>query len=570
MQLNSEKYKKDYLSVVQILTKLADCQNMFIEGGRGTGKSTHIQGPRLDRVQISMPGCIIILGAATYKSIFDNILPGIMEYLISNYDRGIYFEVGKKPGRHFNTPDQIYDWKHTISFASGTVVQLASADRPESFLGKNAAHLVIDEMLKIPQKKFVDHAIPALRADRSKFGMSPYFMGITGTSSTPNFETDEDWWLNYEKNMNQELIDCIVEIALEIDKRKFDLEEAKSSFNQPEIEKLVKFINRWETRINELKRGQTYYLRTSSLSNIKILGIDYIENQIALQGMDEGKLNTSIFSVRKRKVGERFFGKFGKQHLFDDSYTYNVIDTYSADMTPEHTSRNLKHCLSNRPLIAGYDPGPFSSIVFAQKKENATSKELKIIKDFHVIHPRQHEELATEIDNFFKYHTRKEIFLHYDRAGNQRDPAWRKYKPLSGGEKDEDAVLLKKALEKKKWRVHLLSIGQGTIAHSTHYRLINILFGSHHDKDKNVPNISICRNECENLISSINHTPLKRHEGEIMMDKSSEKNLPYEQQALYSPQIASSLLYMLFGEFKNILPQYAGMDIGNIKDTFSM
>jgi len=146
------------------------------------------------------------------------------------------------------------------------------------------------------------------------------------------------------------------------------------------------------------------------------------------------------------------------------------------------------------------------------------------------------------------------------------DPAWRKYKPLSGGEKDEDAVLLKKALEKKKWRVHLLSIGQGTIAHSTHYRLLNILFGKH---DKKIPDVSICRNECETLISSINHTPLRRHEGEIMIDKSSEKNLPYEQQALYSPQLATAFMYLLFGEFKSLLPQYSGYDGGKIKDTYS-
>ena len=82
--------------------------------------------------------------------------------------------------------------------------------------------------------------------------------------------------------------------------------------------------------------------------------------------------------------------------------------------------------------------------------------------------------------------------------------------------------------------------------------------------------MSICRNECENLISSINHTPLKRHEGEIQIDKSAEKNLPYTQQALYSPQIATALLYMLFGEFKKMLPQYAGADIDGIKDTYTI
>jgi hypothetical protein len=48
----------------------------------------------------------------------------------------------------------------------------------------------------------LERFMPTLRADRSKFGHSPYFMGISGFTSTPNFEIDEDWFTDMEKEMN--------------------------------------------------------------------------------------------------------------------------------------------------------------------------------------------------------------------------------------------------------------------------------------------------------------------------------------------------------------------------------
>jgi hypothetical protein len=191
-------FLKVYLSVVQILVKLADPTFLFAELGRGSGKTTHILAPRIDRVQNDMPGAVLVLAASTYKSILDNILPGLMEYFYENYERGVYFEIGKEPPKHFKKCNTYIDnFKHTITFANGCVIQFVSCDRPESMLGKNAAHLFVDELLRIPEDKFTERIIPALRADRSKFGHSHYFMGITGISSTPNFETDEDWWTKY-------------------------------------------------------------------------------------------------------------------------------------------------------------------------------------------------------------------------------------------------------------------------------------------------------------------------------------------------------------------------------------
>jgi hypothetical protein len=54
-------------------------------------------------------------------------------------------------------------------------------------------------------------------------------------------------------------------------------------------------------------------------------------------------------------------------------------------------------------------------------------------------------------------------------------------------------------------------------------------------------------------VSSIHHSPLKRHEGRILLDKSSER-LPFEEQAFNSTQLASAAMYLFWGEYHHLLP----------------
>jgi hypothetical protein len=545
----SDLFRPVYLSALQIGIKLADPQVLLCELGRGSGKTTHIMASRMDRVQNSMPGALMTLGAATYRDIFDNILPGLLEYLNENYERGLYFEVGREPPRHFRKCiSSQFNWKHSISFASGTVFKFVSADRMESVLGINAAHSFWDELLKIKKEFMLERAMPILRSDRSRFGQSPWFMGWSGFTSTPNFETDEDWFLDTEKDMNADLIACIQEIAWEVDRRLQELETARKSLDFEAIRRLESFIDRWNERLTTLRKGQTYYCRASSFSNLKILGIDYIQNQIK-SIKDRDMLYTSIFAIRKLKVKDMFFGKFGKQHLFDDGYDYRYIDQTAAGESIEDSCRHLSYYEKNRPLYAGYDAGPFQSIVFAQR--NRRTKEFRVLKNMFVYHPEQQDVLARKIDDFFSG-GRKELILHYDRAANQRDPQWKKYYPnyREMGVNDTDAILLKKELEALGWTVILMSKNQKDIFYSQHYRLLNLLFGTH---DGRRDRILIDRNECEALVSSINHSPLKRHEGRIILDKKSEE-LPFEEQAFNSTQLASALMYLLWGEYQHLLP----------------
>ena len=65
----------------------------------------------------------------------------------------------------------------------------------------------------------------------------------------------------------------------------------------------------------------------------------------------------------------------------------------------------------------------------------------------------------------------------------------------------------------------------------------------------------IDENECKNLISAINLSPLKRREdGRIELDKSSEVKVPLQYQAGLTTQLPSALIYLLFGLYSSNLP----------------
>ena len=110
------------------------------------------------------------------------------------------------------------------------------------------------------------------------------------------------------------------------------------------------------------------------------------------------------------------------------------------------------------------------------------------------------------------------------------------------------------------WSVTFLSLGQPTAPHAHHYALLNILFGK---PDGKRDEMLICRNECEEPVSSIKCSSLKKTDGKIALDKSSEANLYYEEQAFWSTQIATAYMYLLWGEFNKYLPSNRA-EIGDV------
>lgn len=571
------RLEKVYRTVLQELQRFTPCKNMVVEAGRGTGKSTVMFAERMVAVSYSMRGSVIILSAPTYAFILDTLLQALTTYLAQNYQRGVHYEVGKRPPAHFLPPDaEPGRWQHTISFAWGTVVQFVSADRPESAIGKNGTHVFNDETLRQKEVEFRERIMPALRSDRSKYGASQYYGGITLTSSTPNLENDHDWWLQYKDQVDRRCMQDVQYVSYRIAqaagkkvKALVDLDKLTSNgvitgreveSKRKEIAKQDKFIRNWTKNLTAKllqKQYWWYYIHASSFTNLAVLGIDYMQQQLTASGSNFDKFKLSILGIRPSSVKNKFFARFNaNKHIYNDSYLYKFsdgfrggdVDTFSIGDGYSITSKDLMYCYGDRPLYAGYDPGDFQSIVFAQEKSYNGEKQLRFLKNFWAYLPEEHHELALKIDKFFTGHAKKVIYLHYDRAGNKHLV---KYQTNTKGK--TDAAILKRELQDLGWTVHLESLKQRTIFHWEHFLLFSRLLS---EREKGLPRLRYCQNEAGELISSIQMTPRKPSDSDtIEMDKTAEKKLAPEDQVLYSPQIATAHMYLVWGLYNSLKPE---------------
>ena len=192
----------------------------------------------------------------------------------------------------------------------------------------------------------------------------------------------------------------------------------------------------------------------------------------------------------------------------------------------------------------GYDPGGFSSLVVAQQDQR--TNECRIQKEFFVYRPWDQVQLAAKFAEFYAddYDKDVEILLYYDRAGNKRREELEQI--------TTDARILQRELENHGFRVRLMNEGQKTIYHYEQYMLLSMLFS---DRYKQLPRVLIDENECKNLVSAINLSPLKRRDdGRIELDKSSEVKVPIQYQAGLTTQLPSALIYLLFGLYAEKLP----------------
>ena len=583
-QIDWEKVGSRYQTAVQTQVLCADTKNMVVEGGRGIGKTTQMFARRVVDISYSMPMSHMMLVGPTYTFLLETIVPEIVTYLNTHYIRGVHFEYGRKPPDHFKRPyrEQV-KWNHTICFAWGTVIVFGSIDRPESFVGKNIVHLVVDEMLRIKETDFRERAVPALRGDKSIYGGSHYFKGITVSSSTPNFENDHDFWLDYEKQVDRKAVSEVVYVAsrvlraggmvAKLYREINDLQKEKKGHaierKLKEIAKQQRFIARWEAKLavkRKEKKNWWYYLKATTFSNLAWLGLDYMEQQLMTSGDNIEKFNLSILCIRPNTIKNPFFPHFGKKHIRSEEYRYTYdmpnrvqqgdkieeIDDFSIEHMLEQggfnkNSLDLLYCDPDKALLMGYDPGDFQSAWAAQKSYSGKTEYLNFLKTFHCFVPEEHAELAEEIAKFFKYHRRKTIYLVPDRAGHKK---LRKYRENPKGK--TDVALLKRELEDRGWEVFIEG-EKRTIEYWEHYILWAKLLK---ENSQNTPRLRFGEFECECGISSIRHTPKVPHSDNwIEMDKSAERKLPFSEQAMFSPQLASAATYLVFWLYGDLKPE---------------
>ncbi|TAJ13050.1 hypothetical protein DMA11_10315 [Marinilabiliaceae bacterium JC017] len=561
----SKRYKTFeslYMNKMQVRSTLIDSNVLIGEVARGTGKTEGIIGPRVIRVSNAMPGELSFFIHATYVALLTNIIPNIRAFF--NKPVGVNGEPLLKEGedyvigtsqlpKHFKQPRYPISYpKHSMVMRDGHQFQLVASDQPDSVAGRSAQHAFIEEMKHNSGEKLKSRVFPALRGTSKAAKNNHYYEGITGVSDTARVDLGEDaWFIDYEKNVNEELINEIATVAEHVNRAQVKLLEAQAQLKQEknpgslvklqnDIRKYQHILDLWQPTLRVMRTASTYFIRASTFANKDVLGTKYFKTQREVLSDDE--FLSSICNIRRTKVVDMFFAHYdSKIHAFSDSYIYDSILSFNLNDTFTLDAQYLKYYRPDAPLLLGYDPGQFSSIIVAQ--EHPRPKELRALKEFFCWPPKDQADLAREIYEFFGPHQKnKKIDLYYDRAGNKRKEEAEKI--------TTDAMILKRELESYGFKVSLKNEKQRTIFYYEHYKLLKILLG---EKLRHTPRIRVCENECKNLNSAINLSPVKRVEGKIELDKKSEL-LPYYLQPGLSTQLPSAFTYLIFGLYSKYLP----------------
>lgn len=573
-------FERYYMNRMQVLVNVIDPNNVFAEIGRAGGKTDGVTGPRLIRVANDMPGELSFLVHKTYVALMTNVWPNIQAYFSKQYmvggvmrpmlEYGIDYVVGEaKLPSHFRHPRYPIAYpKHSVVFRNGHHLQLVSSDQPESVAGRSAVHAIVEEMKHSRGEKLKSRLFPSLRGASAEIRKSPYYQGVTGVSDTARVDLGEDdWFIDYEKNMDERLISEIATVSFHVNAAlclRYKLMQEQRSTTNPvtlerirlDLEKQERTLALWKPRLADMRRNATLYIRASSFVNKEILGPKFFKTQLETLDMDE--FLTSICAIRHKEVVNKFFAYYNKErHQFSDSYIYESI--LKLDLK-EHfilTAHYLKYYNKRDELLVGYDPGHFSSLVVAQEKDYG--RELRAIKEFYCCYPDEQPELARQFYDFFGHDSvNKRILLYHDRAGNKRREDLEQI--------TTDARALKRELESYGFEVELMNEGQATIYHWQQFKLLQLLFSG---RSRALPSVLIDENECKNLCSAIMLSPLKKTEGRIELDKSSEKTVPLKQQAGLTTQLPSAFIYLLFGRYgSKVLSELSSMP-DNLPDNFS-
>ena len=136
----------------------------------------------------------------------------------------------------------------------------------------------------------------------------------------------------------------------------------------------------------------------------------------------------------------------------------------------------------------------------------------------------------------------KVIHLYPDRAGNKTKEELEQI--------TTDSLTMKAALEGYGFSVFLYTDGAPTIYHWQQFRLCQLLFA---EKLPQLPKVRVDENECPNLCSAILVSPLKKTNGKIELDKSSEKKEELKRRPGLTTQLPSAMIYLLHGLYSDII-----------------
>ncbi len=518
---------------------LAQTNTMIIEAGRGFGK-TFVVAFILYQVVQSLPKSNILIIGPNKSQVANKILSSYIKEL----DKFLIRNIDYKKVTTLNEIDDDFEKPHYIPtgsgekilFRNGALIEIAGTRCLGNENGGNYAYHICEEGKFYNSENFKEIRLTLRYPEYPEYKYSPFYLGKLIVCDTPA-EKENNWFLPYEKECDQQKIQDVVTLAVEVN----DLQKIywKLDTNQRANLKIKEFV------LAKMRRESLMYIRCSSIPNLQNLTTKFFKNAI---NDDESanfrNVKRQIFAIKENAAEMPFFVNFD---LIRNIYpNEKSLGTYKDADNRLFTAQDLNYYDPNLPLYLGYDPGPFASVVVAQIFEK--EKIFRIFKNFYVNDPENFENLSFQITSYFKNHIKKEIELFYDVVANNPYNYFRAKKNRNKNA-EKDINLFVNALEKNfegNWRINLKNLDNKKFMMLDQYFLVTKVFS-----EENIYLIQLNRDECGALISSVQSSERieVRVKGatKIFMNKNSEKKYRGDKESLAhkSPQLASAMVYLL-------------------------
>lgn len=403
---------KIYLNRMQQEVLTVGAKDTVVVAGRGTGKGV-LQASVMLNVFQSMPRCTAAVVAPNAIRAMTNTLPSMtMHWEAWGYKRGVHWCIGRRPPKALDWPKPIiepHNWENIIAFYNGAIAQIVSQDRKGTSNSKSFDFVAIDEAKFVKFDRLKDETFLANRGQMREFGDRPLHHGMLITSDMP-VTKEGSWFLNYEDKMDRELIAAILELKREREQHMARI-RAKGVENVPDY--LPKRLRRLDERLAEFRRHALFYGVYSTLTNIEVLGEEYIRQM--RRDLPPLVFQTSVLCRPVRMLRDGFYSSMGERHLYTAA-NFNYLDALDYDFTGLTTGRDSRvddDLMPDMPLCIAFDFNRnINWLVVGQIDEER--RRMNTVKCFFVKYERKLVELVNDFCDYYESRSNREVIFYYD------------------------------------------------------------------------------------------------------------------------------------------------------------
>lgn len=392
--------KKIYFNKMQREVVGIGANKTVVVAGRGTGKGVLHAAINLRNMQM-MPRSTTAFVAANAKRALTNTLPSMFAHWETwGYKRGVHWLVGVKPPSRLGWPRPLYepdDWSNFISFYTGAVGQIISQDRKGTSNSKSFDFLDVDEAKFVNFDRFKEETIQANRGQVKEFGHLPFHHGMLITSDMPTGRRGS-WFMNYRDECDENIITLIQGIQAEVAylKRTGDRHGRLGTLRG---------------QLVSLQQRATLYRVYSSLTNMEVLGEDFIRQQ--KRDLPPLVFQTSILCIPPTFSADGFYSGMKPGHIYH-SADFNYLESLGYLSMPMKENALMDGDIqTDEPLCIAFDWNlKINWLVVGQPDRG--QRRLNVLKSFWVKNGRQVPELLEDFNKYYMALPRREVVFYYD------------------------------------------------------------------------------------------------------------------------------------------------------------